>query len=212
MTSSLTRGWVCHLQLVLAFASAFILRYEFRGTRDNILLSQIRDFCFRRLLRLAGLRWRCSTPLPHGSIRPRLLGSWLYSLGTDPTENTASNHFYIVVTSVCLAVTPDIVDMFAGRYQAKHVLSCDRCIATVLHATIWFRRIYAWKCVDQLPLLQRVSCWRRANHLPCPVGVTHISLESEIKLKLWTSPRPQFNATVCIVRATPHAYVFGTEV
>jgi hypothetical protein len=29
-------------------------------------MSQIWDFPFRRLLRLAGLRWRCSTPPPHG--------------------------------------------------------------------------------------------------------------------------------------------------
>jgi hypothetical protein len=39
-----------------------------RGTRDHILLSQIRDFPFRGLLRLAGLRWRYSTPPPHGSV------------------------------------------------------------------------------------------------------------------------------------------------
>jgi hypothetical protein len=33
---------------------------------DHILLSQIRDFPFRRrLLQLAGLRWRYSTPPPH---------------------------------------------------------------------------------------------------------------------------------------------------
>jgi hypothetical protein len=40
--SSLTRGWVCHLQLFLVLASAVILRSEFRGTHDYILLSQIR--------------------------------------------------------------------------------------------------------------------------------------------------------------------------
>jgi hypothetical protein len=34
--------------------------------RDHVLLSQIRDFPFRRLLRLAGLRWRYSTPSPYG--------------------------------------------------------------------------------------------------------------------------------------------------
>jgi hypothetical protein len=64
---SLTRGWVCRLQLLLAFASAVILESESQGPRDHILLSQIRDFSFRRLLRLAGLRWRYSTPPPHGS-------------------------------------------------------------------------------------------------------------------------------------------------
>jgi hypothetical protein len=59
---SLTRGRVCRLQLQLAIASAVIFGSESRRTRGHILLSQIRDFSFRRLLRLAGSRWRCSTP------------------------------------------------------------------------------------------------------------------------------------------------------
>jgi hypothetical protein len=63
---SLTRGRVCRLQLLLVLASAVILGFESRGTRDHNLLSQIRDLHFRRLLRLAGLRWRYSTPPPHG--------------------------------------------------------------------------------------------------------------------------------------------------
>jgi hypothetical protein len=44
VTSSLTRGWVCRLQLLLVLASAAILRSEYRGTHeDHILFSQIRD-------------------------------------------------------------------------------------------------------------------------------------------------------------------------
>jgi hypothetical protein len=43
VTSSLTRGWVCHLQLLLALVSAFILISESRSTHDHIILSQIRD-------------------------------------------------------------------------------------------------------------------------------------------------------------------------
>jgi hypothetical protein len=43
VTSSLTRGWVCRLQLLLVLASAVILTSESRGTHDHILLSQIRD-------------------------------------------------------------------------------------------------------------------------------------------------------------------------
>jgi hypothetical protein len=43
VTSSLTRGWACHLQLLLALASAVILRSDSRGTHDHILLSQIRE-------------------------------------------------------------------------------------------------------------------------------------------------------------------------
>jgi hypothetical protein len=55
----------CRLQLLLVLASAVIFGSECRGARDHILLSQIRDFPFRRLLRLAGLRWRYSVPPPH---------------------------------------------------------------------------------------------------------------------------------------------------
>jgi hypothetical protein len=57
---------VCRLQLLLVLGSAVILRSESRGTRDHILLSQIRDFPFRSLQRFAGLRWRYSTPSPYG--------------------------------------------------------------------------------------------------------------------------------------------------
>jgi hypothetical protein len=42
VTSSVTRGWVCRLQLLLALASAAILGCESRGTHDYILLSHIR--------------------------------------------------------------------------------------------------------------------------------------------------------------------------
>jgi hypothetical protein len=65
---SLTRGRVCRLQLLLALASAVFLGSESLGTRDHILLFQIRDFPFRRLLRLAGSRWRYSIPPPHGVV------------------------------------------------------------------------------------------------------------------------------------------------
>jgi hypothetical protein len=68
---SMTRRRVCRLQLLLALASAVIFGSESRGTRDHNLLSQIRDSPFRRLLRLAGLRWRYSTPPPLASGRDR---------------------------------------------------------------------------------------------------------------------------------------------
>jgi hypothetical protein len=45
---------------------AVIFGSESRGTRGHILLSQIRDLPFRRLLRLGGLRWRHSNPPPRG--------------------------------------------------------------------------------------------------------------------------------------------------
>jgi hypothetical protein len=64
---SLTRGRVCRLKLLLALASTVIFGSESLGTWDHIWLSQIWDLPFRRLLLLAGSRWRYSTPPPHGS-------------------------------------------------------------------------------------------------------------------------------------------------
>jgi hypothetical protein len=82
---SLTRGRVCRLQLLLAHASAVILGSESRRTRGHILLSQIRDFPFRHLLRLAGSRWRYSTPPPHG------LNSWMHECQAARIEVTMLN-------------------------------------------------------------------------------------------------------------------------
>jgi hypothetical protein len=57
---SLTRGRVRLLYTPLALASAVLL--------GSILLSQIWEFPFRRLLRLTGSWWRYSTPPPHGLL------------------------------------------------------------------------------------------------------------------------------------------------
>jgi hypothetical protein len=65
-TPSLTRGRVCLMYMLLALASGVFLGSESLRNCDHILLSQIWDFPFRRLLRLAGSRWRYSTPPPHG--------------------------------------------------------------------------------------------------------------------------------------------------
>jgi hypothetical protein len=65
---SVTRGRVCLLYMLLALASAVFLGSESLGSRDHILLSQLWDFPFRRLLRLTGSRWRYSTPPPHGFV------------------------------------------------------------------------------------------------------------------------------------------------
>jgi hypothetical protein len=95
VTSSLTRRWVCRLQLSLALANAVVLMSESRRSHDQILLPQIRDslnlegqvpifmsprnrvtqlyfqalgFPFPRLIRPAELRWKYSTPLPPGGL------------------------------------------------------------------------------------------------------------------------------------------------
>jgi hypothetical protein len=69
---SLTRGRVCNLLLLLVLANAVIFESESRGTRAHILLPRIRDFPIRRLLHLAGLRWRYSKPPPHGILTAKI--------------------------------------------------------------------------------------------------------------------------------------------
>jgi hypothetical protein len=90
----LTRGRACRLQLLLALASAVILGSEPLGTRDHILLSQISDFPFRRLLSLSGSWWRYSTPPPHGGgdVFCVLSYSVLYLLGL-PTRGHRVEQF-----------------------------------------------------------------------------------------------------------------------
>jgi hypothetical protein len=85
---SLTRGRVCCLRLLLALASAVILGSESHGTRDRILLFQIRDFPFRCLLRLTGLRWRYSTPPPHGMLTNLVAPVVLINRRHGPRTNT----------------------------------------------------------------------------------------------------------------------------
>jgi hypothetical protein len=90
VTSSLTRGWVYRLQLLLVLAIAVILRSESSGrARFQYLYppgrgwpgySPSTGFPFRRLLQLAGLRWRYSPLIWVCSI---LL---IYSRG-EPKEN-----------------------------------------------------------------------------------------------------------------------------
>jgi hypothetical protein len=101
---SLTRGRVCRLQLLLALASAVDLGSESCGTRDHILLSQIRDFLFVVSYDSQGYS---------GGIRPRLrAGLWpyfflpdsIYNIGTDRTETAVSNNVPIFCSGRCLAM------------------------------------------------------------------------------------------------------------
>jgi hypothetical protein len=79
--------------MLLTLASAVFLGSEPLGTRDHILLSQIWDNFFHRLLRLAGSRWRYSIPPPHGHFF--LFIPTFLSYDTDRREN-ASNNYSIV--------------------------------------------------------------------------------------------------------------------
>jgi hypothetical protein len=71
VTSSLTRGWDCRLQLLMVLASAVIfgsescLRFETPPTWRTRYFPGT-GFPFHRLLRLTGLRWKYCNPPPHG--------------------------------------------------------------------------------------------------------------------------------------------------
>jgi hypothetical protein len=97
---SLTRGRVCRLQLLLALASAVIFGSESRRTRGHILLSQIRDFPFRRFLRLAGSRWRYSIPPPHGWDADRTKDS-LFILHGPHRKRSIQQLFYCCMCIRC---------------------------------------------------------------------------------------------------------------
>jgi hypothetical protein len=63
--------------IAAALASVLILGSESSGTREHILLSQIRDLSLPRLLRLAGLWWRYSNPTPESESE--LFYDWRYT-------------------------------------------------------------------------------------------------------------------------------------
>jgi hypothetical protein len=92
---SLTRGRVCLLYMVLALASVVFLRSEPLGTRHRILLSQIWDFSFHSLLRLA-----CWT--------------LIYNHFTQTTQKTAS-----IVKVACLLIRYLAVDILLLRALAS---------------------------------------------------------------------------------------------
>jgi hypothetical protein len=99
--------------MLLALASVVFLGSESLSTRDHILLSQIRDFPFRRLLRLAGSQWRYSTPPPQASILV------IYSIRTDGVENTISKSSSLVA---CISVVAETC--LPSRSPAAVVYSC----------------------------------------------------------------------------------------
>jgi hypothetical protein len=104
---SLTRGRACRLQLLPAIASAVILESESQEIRDHILLSQIQDFPFRRILWLAGLRWRYSTPPPHGvSSADRVQHTYLIGSFSVIHRNCLLCTRCLAVSGTCLPLLP----------------------------------------------------------------------------------------------------------
>jgi hypothetical protein len=60
----------------------------------------------------------------------------LYSLGADPTENTASKKPSIIFMGGRLAIAPILLTCILAVTNVTHVASRDRYTATALHATV----------------------------------------------------------------------------
>jgi hypothetical protein len=119
---SLTRGRVCLLYMLLVLASVVFLGSETLGTRDHILLSQIWDFPFRRLLRLAGSRWRYSNPPPRGWYTL----NWTLSLAYFSARTTYKTPF-IHCCSCVLCRGNVFPKPLARNGIRKHRFSCALC-------------------------------------------------------------------------------------
>jgi hypothetical protein len=82
-TLSLTRERICHLQLLLALAITVIFGSKSCATH-YILLSQIRDLAFHRLIQVAGLLWKYSILPPHGILTKLELSLMLWPTVSRP--------------------------------------------------------------------------------------------------------------------------------
>jgi hypothetical protein len=102
VTSSLTRGWICRLKLLLALASIIILSSESRGTHDHILLSQIRD---------SPPTWRATSP-------------YLYPPGTGWPSYTHRHWVLFSSLSTTCRATVEIFEPYSNRGEPhrKHTL------------------------------------------------------------------------------------------
>jgi hypothetical protein len=131
------------LLLLLALASAVILGSESRGTRNHtcILLSQILDFPFRLLLRLAGLPWRYSAPSPHGknnesvrvtvTVTLRLTVSQSVSLGVEPHLGLMTRYFHYRFTITVWFLWGALSDERTGLFFVCAAGPCQRSLSQV---------------------------------------------------------------------------------
>jgi hypothetical protein len=169
----LTRGRVCLLYMLLALASAVFLGSESLETRDYILLSQIWDFPFRRLLRLAGSRWRCSTPPAHGGLS-RLSQSQSH-IATDGQSVSKSwyrapsgAHDQIFISAWQLHSLPVIlgISLYSGGTGPTEITSRDL-YALLCDVTVYAEVCLPCRCLETgciTPLFHRCSRGRNGEH------------------------------------------------
>jgi hypothetical protein len=127
---------------------------ESRGTRNHMLLFQIRDFPFRRLLRLAGLRRRHSNPAPHG-IRSELNSVLLL--------HSVSVSKEMFVDYSCPGKSVPYRAGFLVSISTETCLS-TRFLTICLHVTIYTYQVEDWyrlsSNIKVLPQkFERLQCW-----------------------------------------------------
>jgi hypothetical protein len=166
---SLTIGGVCPLQLLLALASAVILGSESRTVSDSrlpqpgepgprIFIPQEQGdpvippgtgFPFRRLLRLTGLRWRCSNPPPHGDCRFWVLCYDRRSVDQSVLES--STHLGLTTRSLLLSDSCVFVDVGRSLWRED---------GSVLYNCCWSSPAQSFSCPIPLVLLTIFYCLR----------------------------------------------------
>jgi hypothetical protein len=130
--------------IVAGLARAVILGYEFRGTLDHILLFQIRNFPFRRLLRLAI------------TLATNRLS--LYNLGSDPMKNIVLSCRLLLcyLAMSCITVHREHSCYFCV-FARTCILSC--CLAMSICLTIYINvLIYSIVPLWSPPLATDIPC------------------------------------------------------
>jgi hypothetical protein len=109
--------------IAAGLARGDILESEARGTRDHILLSQIRDFSFRRLLRLAGPWWRYTTRPPLESKSKLKLCYDRRSVGQSVL--VSSTHLGLTTRSLLLSDSCGLVDVGRSLWREDGSVVCQ---------------------------------------------------------------------------------------
>jgi hypothetical protein len=150
ITSSLTRGWVCRLKLLLVLASAVILGFESRGTRNHILLSQIRDSSNLegQVPVFVSLRNRVTR------LYPQALGS-LYVASYDSQGYGGGIRNRLHAGSLCLHLCLHLLKTAFSELNRRHLIE-GFCLSVVTKTTPPF-------CRTRLSML-----WEQLSHYSFP--------------------------------------------
>jgi hypothetical protein len=141
ITSSLTRGWVYPLQLLLVLASAVILRSVSRGIYDHILRSPIWD-----LPNMEGqVPVFMSSRNRVAQLYPQALGYW----PTTVLPNTSYNHFArtprktpsYIAQNACLLVRYLAIDVLLLSACVAGMCLPTCCVAMGIHVTLYYDKV-----------------------------------------------------------------------